>query len=196
MGGADKGMVQLGGRPLIGHVVDRFRPQVGEIIVSANGDPERFASFGLPVVPDGPEGFSGPLAGILAAMNWAHDNTPKAEFIATAAVDTPFFPDNLVGRLSAALDDQHDLAVAESNARIHPVFGLFRVRLAEDLSRFLADPGNRAAIAWVEHNRSAIVPFQTPDEAAIDPFFNINRPDDVLTAERLLQSAILRRPPE
>jgi molybdopterin-guanine dinucleotide biosynthesis protein A len=194
MGGVDKGMVELGGRPLLGHIIDRLRPQVEKIIVSANGDPDRFAPFGLPVVPDAIEGFAGPLAGILAAMKWARANAAKVEFIATVPVDTPFFPDNLVTRLSAALDDGHDLAVAASGGHIHPVFGLFRVRLAEDLARFLGEPDNRAVFAWIESHRNIVVPFKAPDDAAIDLFFNINRPDDLLAAERLLQSAILRRP--
>jgi molybdopterin-guanine dinucleotide biosynthesis protein A len=195
MGGVEKAMVELGGRPLLAHVVDRLRPQAGaHIVISANDDPRRFAAFGLPVVPDTVETFAGPLAGILAAMNWAREHAPDAEFVATAAVDTPFFPQDLVARLSAALDTGHDLAVAQSRGRLHPVFGLFAIGLADDLAGFLGDARNRAAIAWIERHRSAVVSFDGPDRRAIDPFFNINTPDDLDMAERLTQSGILRRP--
>jgi molybdenum cofactor guanylyltransferase len=185
MGGTEKSLIKLGGRPLLGRVIDRLRPQVGALVLSANGDPERFASFGLAVVEDATEGFAGPLAGILAAMVWARENAPQTDFIATTAVDTPFFPTDLVSRLAAMLDDGHDLAVAESNGRVHPVFGLFRVSLAGDLAGFLSDPDNRAAIAWIESRRGRVVPFNAPDDAGVDPFFNINTPADLAAAERM-----------
>jgi molybdenum cofactor guanylyltransferase len=194
MGGTEKAFVELGGRPLLAHVIERLRPQVGALIISANGDPGRFAPFGLPVVRDAIEGFAGPLAGILAAMNWAQRNAPKAKFVATVAVDTPFFPPDLVQRLSRALDDANDLAVSQSNGRIHPVVGLFPIGLADDLLKFLGSPHSRAVMAWIERYRSAVVPFHALGEGAADPFFNVNTPDDLSAAEAAARGGDVARP--
>src|SRR4051794_34643957 len=103
MGGGDQGLLQLGDRPILGHVIDKIRPQVSALAISANGDPARFADFGLDVIPDPVPGFAGPLAGILAALSWAAAVAPKATHVLTVPADTPFLPGDLVGRLQAAV---------------------------------------------------------------------------------------------
>ncbi len=184
MGGGDKSLVPLAGRPLLAWVVERARPQAATLVLNANGDPGRFAGFGLPVVADGVPGFAGPLAGVLAGLEWATANAPDARWIASIATDTPFFPPDLVARLREAAErDGADIACAASLGRTHPVFALWPVSLAGDLRRALVDEGTRKIDAWTARYRVAEVPF--PAEP-LDPFFNLNTPDDVAEAERLL----------
>lgn len=187
MGGGDKCLRPLDGRPILAHVVARARPQVDGLILNANGDPARFADFGLPVAPDVVEGFAGPLAGVLTGMEWALANRPEASWIATIAVDTPFFPRDLIARLVAAVRaESADLACAASGGRSHPVFGLWPVRLAPALRHALVAEGLRKIDAWTARHRLATVAFPaTP----ADPFFNVNHPEDLAEAERLLTTA-------
>jgi molybdopterin-guanine dinucleotide biosynthesis protein A len=142
MGGGDKSLRRLGGRTILEHVIERARPQVAALLLNANGDPARFASFGLPVAADVVEGFAGPLAGVLTGMEWARANRPDCAWIATMATDTPFFPRDLVARLFQGIQGA-DLACASSNRRANPVFGLWPVRLADDLRRAMIVPSCR-----------------------------------------------------
>ncbi len=180
MGGGDKGLIRLGGRLVLDHVLDRLRPQVSQIILNANGDPARFASCGLPVVPDSVDGFVGPLAGVLTGLEWARANT-TAQWVATAATDTPFFPSDFVSRMQAAVKSERaDMACAVSNGRNHPVFALWPVRLADDLRHALVDEGFRKVDIWTARHKLAAVEFSAEQH---DPFFNVNRPEDVEAAE-------------
>ena len=182
MGGGDKGLIRLGGRLVLDHVLDRLTPQVSNVILNANGDPARFATCGLPVVADSVEGFAGPLAGVLAGLEWARDNT-SAEWVATAATDTPFFPPDFVTRMIAAIGaDAADMACAASGGRHHPVFGLWPVRLADDLRHALVDEDIRKVDVWTARHKLVAVEFAADPH---DPFFNVNRPEDVAQAERI-----------
>ena len=184
MGGGDKGLIRLGGRLVLDHVLDRLKPQVSLVMLNANGDPTRFAHYGLPVVPDSVEGFAGPLAGVLAGLEWARDNT-QAEWVATAATDTPFFPVDFVTRMLAAIEAAGaDMACAASDGRHHPVFGLWPVRLAADLRHALVEEDIRKVDIWTARHKLVAVEFATQPH---DPFFNVNRPEDVVEAERIAQ---------
>lgn len=183
LGGGDKALQEVAGRPLLAHAIERLKPQVSRIVLNANGDPARFAAFGLPVVPDSVDGFAGPLAGVLAGLDWAAENTPDCSWIVTVATDAPFFPDDLVARLMAAVEsEKSDLACAESGGRAHPVFGLWPVALREDLRHALVDEDVRKVDLWTARHRLAVVSFPAP---VVDPFFNINRPEDVVAAEKV-----------
>ena len=189
MGGGDKGLVELHGRPILDHVLERLAPQVERIIINANGEPARLASYELPIVPDSVEGFAGPLAGVLAGMEWAARECPDTRWIVTAATDTPFFPRDLVARLQQAVADQNaDMACAASGGRHHPVFGLWPVALAPDLRRAMTTEGIRKVDAWTAGHRLAVAEFADQPH---DPFFNVNRPDDVREAEGIAAEARL-----
>ncbi|MEK0082403.1 molybdenum cofactor guanylyltransferase MobA [Benzoatithermus flavus] len=184
MGGGDKCLRPLGGQPLLARVIARAAPQVDALLLNANGDPARFAAFGLPVAPDVVEGFAGPLAGVLTGMEWAKAHRPDVTWIVTIATDTPFFPRDLVARLREAVAEQAaDLACAVSGGQAHPVFGLWPVRLMGELRRALVDEGMRKIDAWTARYRLAMVEFPS---RPVDPFFNTNRPEDLAEAERLL----------
>ncbi len=186
MGGGDKTLKALGGRPILQHVIDRLRPQVDALVLNANGDPARFARFGLPVVPDVVEGFAGPLAGVLTGLEHAARCHPAVRWIVTAATDAPFLPTDLVARLLAAVEREGaDLACAASGGRAHPVIGLWPVALAGDLRAAMA-AGVRKVDVWTARHRLVEVAFEG---AVVDPFFNANRPDDLAEAERLLALA-------
>lgn len=188
MGGGDKSLKMLAGRPLLAHAVERMRPQVDALILNANGDAGRFAAFALPVVADATADFAGPLAGVLAGMRWTEANVPTAAWIATAACDTPFFPRDLVARLRAAAEkDDAPIASAASAGQGHHVFGLWRVRLASDLEAALAG-GQRKVQDWTARYPHVAVNFEPArvGGAAIDPFYNVNTPDDLAEAEALL----------
>lgn len=184
MGGGDKCLRPIGGRPILRHIVDRVRPQVAALVLNANGDPARFADFGLPVAADVVEGFAGPLAGVLTGMEWAARNAPDCRWLASFASDAPFLPCDLVARLLAAVTaEKADLAYAASGGQAHPVFGLWRVDMASDLRRALVDEGIHKVDRWTARYRLVQVDFPT---APIDPFFNANSPEDLAEAERLL----------
>jgi molybdopterin-guanine dinucleotide biosynthesis protein A len=188
MGGGDKSLRGLGGRPMIAHAIGTLRPQVDALIINANGDPARFAAFGLPVVPDRDADFAGPLAGLLAGMMWTREHHPEAQCVMTAACDTPFFPADLVARLGAAADRaEAEIATAASGGQGHFVFGLWSLALAEDLAAYLAE-GRRKVQDWIERQAHVTVEFEPVEigGTAIDPFFNINTPEDLAEAEALL----------
>ncbi len=189
MGGGDKSLQTLGSKPMLAHVIEALRPQVDALVINANGDPARFADFALPVVPDRTADFAGPLAGVLAGMDWAKAHRPSPGWIATAACDTPFFPDDLVATLWGAREAASaDIAVAASNGQSHFVFGLWPVALAGDLAGYLAE-GGRKVQSWIERHSHVAVPFAPRNigGAEVDPFFNINTPDDLATAEAWLR---------
>lgn len=180
MGGVDKALIPLGGRALADHVRDRLAPQVAALAISANGDPGRFSGTVLPdPLPDQP----GPLAGVLAAMDWA--GGLGFGHVVTVSTDTPFLPRDLVRRLWAGGSGGPAIAATETAPgvlRAHPTFGLWPVDLAADLRETLAR-GDRKVMLWAERQGATLVPFAT---GPVDPFFNINTPDDLARAERLL----------
>lgn len=183
MGGGDKSLRLLGGRLILDRVIERFRSQVDRLILNANGDPARFAATGLTVVPDSVDGFAGPLAGVLAGLDWTAANVPTALWIVTAATDAPFLPLDLVSRLVVATEEGAELVCAASHGQPHPVIGLWPVRLREDLRRALVEWGVRKVDAWTARHRLAVVDFPA---FPVDPFFNINSPEDLAAAERLI----------
>ncbi|MBB6411210.1 molybdenum cofactor guanylyltransferase MobA [Mesorhizobium sangaii] len=190
MGGGDKSLLPLGGGRVLDQVVLRFGPQIEPLVLSANGDPSRFSRFGLPVLADTVMGFAGPLAGILTGLEWAAAKT-ACKAIVTAAGDTPFLPLDLVERLAAATDQRPgSIAVACSAGKRHPTFALWPTDCRDALRHFLVDEDIRRVSAFIERHEFVEVEFPDPQSAGqpVDPFFNINVPDDLVQAERLLRS--------
>ncbi|RYH06888.1 molybdenum cofactor guanylyltransferase MobA [Tropicimonas sp. IMCC6043] len=183
MGGGDKGLREIGGRTLLDHVIARLEPQAQPIALNANGDPARFAACGLPVLADPVAGFVGPLAGILAGLDWAAGL--GATHVVSVAADTPFFPTDLVARLRGGLADAPIVLAAtpdpERGRRRHPTFGLWPVALRDDLVRAL-ESGTRKVVQWTEAHAASEVVFDAPEGA--DPFFNVNTPADLEIARR------------
>ena len=185
MGGGDKPMRQIGGRSILERVIARLTPQCGELILNANGDPARFAGFSLPVIPDSVADFPGPLAGVLAALDWAAAHRPGVSLVLSAAADCPFLPRDLVARLhEALLNEDAQLAVAASGAQSHPVIGLWRVALRDELRHALVQDNIRRVDRWTARYKLATVAWPT---APLDPFFNANTMEDVAEAERLAE---------
>ena len=187
LGGGDKPLRPLGGRPMLAHILERLGPQVGAVAISANGDPARFAEYGLPVLAD--EGRqAGPLSGILSGMAWA--KSEGGDKVLTVAGDTPVFPVDLAARLAAAVavHDNH-IAVAASDGRRHPVFALWPVSLEADLSEFLAESASLSVSAFLERHETVSVDFPMLSIAGktIDPFFNVNTPQDLAEAEAIVR---------
>ncbi|KWV59330.1 molybdenum cofactor guanylyltransferase [Bradyrhizobium macuxiense] len=183
MGGGDKPMRTIGGRTILERVITRLTPQCDGLILNANGDPARFATFGLPVIADTVADFPGPLAGILAALDWVAANRPGVSLVLSAAADCPFLPRDLVARLYRGLADQHaQLAVAASGGQSHPVIGLWSVDLRDELRHALVVEDVRKIDRWTARHRLATVSWPT---APLDPFFNANTMDDIAEAERL-----------
>ena len=181
MGGGDKCLLPVAGRPMLGRIIDRLAPQVDAIALNANGDAARFADWRLPVLGDSVEGFAGPLAGVLAGLDWAAGQ--GADRIVTVAGDTPFFPDDLALRLAAAAEAAGTsiaLAATPEGDRVvrHPTFGLWPVALRHDLRAALED-GLRKVVLWTDRHGAATALFPTD---AGDPFFNVNTPDDLARA--------------
>jgi molybdopterin-guanine dinucleotide biosynthesis protein A len=186
MGGGDKALRLLGGISLLDRVIERMRPQVEALVLNANGDPSRFAQFALPVVPDSVAGFAGPLAGVLAGLDWTATNRPDCTYAVSVATDAPFLPTDLVSRLVRDMRKAGaELACAASAGQAHPVIGLWPVRLREDLRRAVVEEAIRKVDVWTARYRLAVVPFAG---TAIDPFFNANRPEDLDAAAALLDS--------
>jgi molybdopterin-guanine dinucleotide biosynthesis protein A len=186
MGGGDKCLRLLGGRSLLDRVVDRLRPQVAALVLNANGDPARFAAFGLPVVADSVPDYAGPLAGILAGLDWAAEHRPDCPLVASVPTDAPFLPADLIRRLEAGrAEADADLACAASGGQPHPVIGLWPVRLRADLRHAVLDEGIRKVDRWTGRYRLATVTF---DDRPVDPFFNANRPEDLAAAEYFLEA--------
>ncbi len=186
MGGGDKFLLDLGGQPILQHVINRLMPQVSELAINANGDAARLMRFDLPVIADSIDGFAGPLAGVLAGMDWAFDN--GFDQIVTVAADTPFFPEHLVTALQLAIvSEATPLAMAttpdlERPFNRHPTFGLWDVSLRDDLRQSLND-GLRKVVQWTKPKGCANVSFEG---FAFDPFFNVNTPDDLKIAREYL----------
>ncbi len=189
MGGGDKALRLLGGRTLLDHVIDRMRPQVAALVLNANGEPARFARFGLPVVADSVPDFAGPLAGILAGLDWAAANRPDCPHIVSVATDAPFLPVDLVAQLVRGMANAGaELACAASGGQMHPVIGVWPVSLREALREAVVAEGIRKVDQWTARYRLVAVEF--PDETpGVDPFFNANRPEDLDRAAALASRA-------
>jgi molybdenum cofactor guanylyltransferase len=183
MGGGDKPMRSILGRTILERVIARLSPQCDGLILNANGDPARFAAFGLPVVADDVADYPGPLAGILAALDWMAAKRPEVEYVLSAAADCPFLPRDLVARLAAAREEQGaELAVAASGGQTHPVIGLWSVRLRGELRHALVKEDIRRIDRWTARYKLATVSWPA---APLDPFFNANTVEDIAEAERL-----------
>jgi len=179
MGGQEKSLMTLGGKEPIAWVTERLALQVSTLAINANGDASRFEFLSLPVLADTVDGFVGPLAGVLAGMRWAN-TLPGITHLATAAADTPFFPENLIARLQEAVENKDDVVMASSNGRIHPVFALWPVHLADQLEHFLVTEDKRKILEFAMRTHLSEVVFNFEDN---DPFFNINTPEDLARAE-------------
>jgi molybdopterin-guanine dinucleotide biosynthesis protein A len=185
MGGGDKPMRQIGGRTILERVIARLTPQCDGLILNANGDPQRFARFGLPVIADTVADFPGPLAGILAALDWAAAHRPRTSHVLSAAADCPFLPRDLVARLHhARVEQDAQLAVAASDGQSHPVIGLWDVGLRDELRHALVKEDIRKIDRWTARYKLATVTWPT---TPLDPFFNANTVDDIAEAERLAE---------
>ncbi|MGL5166597.1 MAG: molybdenum cofactor guanylyltransferase MobA [Afipia sp.] len=183
MGGGDKPMKTIGGRTILERVIKRLAPQCDGLILNANGNPARFASFGLPVVADTVEGFAGPLAGVLTALDWAATHRPDVEWVLSTATDCPFLPRDLVVRLQhARIEEGAQLAVAASGDQTHPVIGLWSVALRSELRHALVVEDIRKIDRWTARYKLATVTWPTEP---LDPFFNANTVEDIAEAERL-----------
>lgn len=181
MGGGDKGLVEVAGQPMLAHVVARLRPQVDALVLNANGDPGRFAGFGLPVVADTMADFPGPLAGVLAGLRWALGHAPSATHVVSAPGDAPLLPQDLVAKLEVAAQARPGaIPVAASEGQMHPVIALWPVSLADDLEAALRD-GLRPVRRFIDRYGAVPVPFTAVDlnGHAFDPFFNANTPEDL-----------------
>ena len=187
MGGGDKGLRVVAGRRLIDHVIARLAPQCAPLAINANGDPARLAEFGLPVLPDSLPDHPGPLAGVLAGLDWAASLGAPA--IITAAADTPFFPPDLAVRLAAHAGPTGLClaASADPSGKMHrqPTFGLWPVALRDDLRAALTG-GLRKIVLWTDSHNAGTATFPS---RPFDPFFNINTPDDIIAAETLMGQA-------
>lgn len=187
----DKGLLEVGGNTMLGRVIERLQPQVTGLVLNANGDPDRFKTFGLPVAADPIDGFVGPLAGVLAGMLWTRANYPAATHTLTASSDAPFLPADLAAQLAAAVVDRPDaIAIAQSAGEVHPVIGLWPVKHAEDLERELR-AGVRKVLRWTDKHGTVPVdfPFVRIGARAVDPFFNANTPEELDEARGLLAEA-------
>jgi molybdopterin-guanine dinucleotide biosynthesis protein A len=183
MGGGDKTLLKVGGETILSRTLSRITPHCEAVALNANGDPARFESFGLPVVADSVADFAGPLAGILAGLDWAHAQHPDVEWLASAPGDCPFLPHDLIPRLhKAARAANMPLACAKSGDWRHPVAALWSVKLREDLRTALSVEGLRKIEIWTERHGIALA--EWPEEP-VDHFFNTNRPEDLEKAEQI-----------
>ena len=185
MGGGDKTLRAIGGEPILARVIRRLEPQCADLLINANGDPSRFAAFGLPVVADDLKDFAGPLAGIVAGLDWLARHEPDIGWAVSVAGDTPFIPADLVARLHAArATTGARLACAASGGRTHPVIGLWPVALRHDLRAFLVEEGLRKIDLFTA--RHGVAEAEWPIET-FDPFFNANAPQDIEAAEAMVR---------
>ena len=183
MGGGDKALIRIGNETILERALVRLKPQVTGIVLNANGDPARFAPFGLPVVADSVPDFAGPLAGILAGLDWVAANKPDIEWVVSVPGDCPFLPRDLVAKLHAArITEGKPLACAHSGDWRHPVVGLWHVGLREDLRRAITVEDLRKIEVWTARHGVALADWPTEP---IDPFFNVNTPEDVEKATKL-----------
>ena len=183
MGGGDKAAIEIGGQTILARVLARLRPASAQTVLNANGDPQRFAAYGLPVIADSVKDFAGPLAGILAGLDWTARNYPAIEWMVSAPGDCPFLPEDFVARLHAVREEQDKkLACAQSGDWRHPVAGLWHVGLRDDLRHALVVEDLRKIEIWTARHGIAIATW--PDKP-VDPFYNVNTPEDVAQAEKL-----------
>jgi molybdopterin-guanine dinucleotide biosynthesis protein A len=184
MGGGDKPLLKVGGVSILDRAMAALRPQCEALILSANGDPARFAATGLPVVADDMPGFAGPLAGILAALDWTAANRPDVDWVVSVAADSPFLPADFVARLHEAREEADvQLAQAQGGNQPYPVNGLWKVALRGDLREALIEDGVRKVSAWTA--RHGVVSVIWPADP-VDPFFNANTPEELTEAEKLI----------
>lgn len=189
MGGGDKGLRVLADKTMLRHVIDRLKPQVDAVALNANGAPERFADYGLPVFEDTIPDHAGPLAGVLAGMRWARKNAPNADAILTVPTDTPFLPTNLQQQFSLAREKSNKVIFLATSAAGHqPVIGLWPVDLADALETAL-DDGIRKVRAWTDMYGTQFVHFDpiVMGDQQLDPFLNANTPEEFADAETLLK---------
>ena len=183
MGGGDKALIRIGNETILERALARLAPQVSGIVLNANGDPARFAAFELPVVADSVPDFAGPLAGILAGLDWVAANRPDIAWVASVPGDCPFLPRDLVARLHAARSTESKaLACAHSGDWRHPVVGLWQVALRDDLRHAITIEDLRKIEVWTARHGVALADWPTEP---VDPFFNVNTPEDVERATRL-----------
>jgi molybdopterin-guanine dinucleotide biosynthesis protein A len=188
MGGGDKCLLQLAGQLMLTRIVDRLMPQVSEVIINANEDPLRFADFGLPVVADSIIGLAGPLAGVHAGLEWVKANAPSVRYIATVPSDTPFFPSDLVRSFVSEAGAYPAFLVAASSEGVHPVVGLWPVAMVPQIEDALRVGMLKVGAFTKEHSATEV--FFAPVRIGarlVDPFYNINRPEDLTYAEALLR---------
>ena len=187
MGGGDKALIRIGDETILARTLARLTPQVAGVVLNANGDPARFASFQLPIVADSVPDFAGPLAGILAGLDWVASNRPQTEWVVSVPGDCPFLPADLVAKLHAARTAEGKaLACAHSGDWRHPVVGLWQVALREELRRAITVEDLRKIEVWTARHGVALADWPTDP---VDPFFNVNTPEDVALATRLAVSA-------
>lgn len=189
MGGGQKALVELGGRPLIAHAIERLSPQVGDLALNVNADDPAYPCLGLPLAPDTVPGFAGPLAGVLAGMDWAAGLPEPPEWLLTAPTDAPFLPKDLLRRLLAAAGEA-DVAVAMSGGRTHPVVALWRLSLRPALHEALVERDIRKIDRFTGEHRTAHAEWDTGPG---DPFFNVNTPHELAEAETLLSRTVSGR---
>lgn len=187
MGGGDKTLKTLAGKPILSHAIERLRPQVACLVLNANGDPERFADWRLPVQPDTVPDYAGPLAGILAGMEWAAKFAPICDLVLSAPTDAPFLPRDLADRLEEGMIDAGaDIACAASGGRAHPPIALWPASLAEDLRLAMTQEAVRKVDVFTARYKLAQIDW--PIEP-LDPFMNVNTPEDLEKAEALAREA-------
>ena len=186
MGGGDKNLIMLGDRPLLAHVMGRAVPDGVPAVVNANGDLDRFASFGLPVVSDVVDGYAGPLAGVLTGLEHAIATHPEVTHVISLATDAPFLPRDLGARLTEAVTGGAEMAQARSDGRRHPVFAIWPVSMAAGLRAALVEEGLRKIDDFTARYDCAVVDFVPGDWADVDPFTNLNTPEDLVMARQRL----------
>lgn len=188
MGGGDKPLMMLSGRPILSHIIDRIAPQTNKLIINTNSSEAFFEEFNLPIVADSIDGFAGPLAGILAGMDWVASNMPKCRFMISVPGDGPFIPTDLVEKLmKPILDGRATLSVASSGGRTQPVVGLWDVTLRDELRSAIVEEDIHKVDLWTGRYEISEVDFPIEN---YDPFFNANRPDDMSKAEDIFNSFI------
>ena len=184
MGGLDKGLLTLAGKPMIARVADRLRPQCAALAISANGDPAAFAPLGLPVLADDPPDFAGPLAGVLAGLEYCARMGAPLAWVASLPADIPFAPHDLVARLrQSGMASKAELAVAASGGRVHHLAALWPVALEPVLRRALVEEGLRKAQSFLSRFRVAVVEWPS---SPFDPFMNVNDRQDLARAKAML----------
>lgn len=188
MGGGDKCLLKLGGKTLLRRSLDAVAPQVGPLLVNTNSEPGLFSDYKYPIVADVIDGFPGPLAGVLTAMEWALENAPDCSWVASFASDAPFLPNDLVENLMGQIvRDRADMACASSDGQVHPIFAMWPVCLAGALRTAVDQNGIRKVDSWTAHYNLTITDYDTTDG---DPFFNINRPHDLAEAALFIDGRI------